>query len=159
VPTSLFFNKLSFDTKTKLFFSVPGNHDYWLSGTPQQYDVEKDQQANGFMQYYGQDAYASLITFPYDYSVDPDAQAKGQEITEPARRAKWSNFHIVQKIGNVGVVGFSGAAPWEEQQVAFNEACNALNGSGKDHSLHLISCNDTACLDNDDEYTDTTTFI
>jgi len=29
-PSATFFSKLSMDTKTKFFVSVPGNHDYWL---------------------------------------------------------------------------------------------------------------------------------
>ena len=50
VPTSHFFSKLSKQSKTKLFISVPGNHDYWLCGSPKCFDHENDQMGNGFMQ-------------------------------------------------------------------------------------------------------------
>ena len=75
------------------------------------------------MQFYGQDAYGGVHSFPYDFSVDPDAE--GME--EPDRRAAAHNFHLVQKVGNVGMIGFTGAGTWAEQKQLFSDACTALS--------------------------------
>ena len=124
LPTSAFFSKLSIASKTKIFVSVPGNHDYWVCGNPDCYDRTNDQQANGFMQYYGQDAYASLASFPYDFMVDPDSvEVTKEEDLRPAA----GNFHLVNIIGNIGIIGFSGANSWEDQYQMFSEACEHLS--------------------------------
>merc|ERR1712012_501644 len=66
-----FFQALSLQVKSKPFLTVPGNHDFWLSGDPL-YISPTDQFGNGFMQYYGQDTEASLSgKSPFTFAVDP----------------------------------------------------------------------------------------
>merc|ERR1719401_2522395 len=52
------FAELSLETKAKIFVAVPGNHDFWILGGPKT-GSPLDQCANGFMQYYVQDAKAA----------------------------------------------------------------------------------------------------
>jgi hypothetical protein len=53
-----FFNSLSDATKSKLLITVPGNHDFWIMGTPWLAQPKIDSTGNGFFQYYGQDTLA-----------------------------------------------------------------------------------------------------
>ena len=82
-----------------MFLSVPGNHDYWLCGDENCYDA-----SNGFMQFYGQDAYASSSTFPYNFTIDPDTPGQN----ESNLRSPSGNFHVAYNIGNIGVIGYTG---------------------------------------------------
>ena len=74
--TDKFFSSdLTAETRSKLFMTVIGNHDYWVLGSPAR-STTWDQCGNGFVQYYGMDTRAN--TQPdqvYDLSVDP---AKGR---------------------------------------------------------------------------------
>ena len=47
-----FFKALSKATKSKMFGTVPGNHDFWVNASPKLW-VKKDQLGNGFFQFYG----------------------------------------------------------------------------------------------------------
>lgn len=123
LPTSEFFSKVSDQTNMKLSGTIPGNHDYWLCGSQECYDKVNDQLANEFMQFYGQDAFVSLSSFPYDFSINPDEE----DLAEKDLRANSHNFHLAYQIGNVGVIGYSGAGKWEEQESMFSEACASLS--------------------------------
>jgi len=57
--SSQFFSMLTAKAKSKIFAASPGNHDYWVGGSPLISVKGKDQFANGFMQYYAMDAEAS----------------------------------------------------------------------------------------------------
>jgi hypothetical protein len=120
--TSEFFTRLSMDTKLKLFTSIPGNHDYWVCGTPKCLQQGADQQANGFMQWYGQDSAAASSHFPYDFSIDPDTE----DVDETSRRPSADNFFVSHVMGNVGVIGFTGAADWPSQRGLFSRACDSM---------------------------------
>lgn len=117
-PTSSWFNALSLSTKTRLLVSFPGNHDFWITGDPVTW-TNKDQQSNGFMQWYAQDVQAGLASdVPYDFSVNPDVNPSAENIP-PAK-----NFFSYYKIGNVAFFGFSSAHSYEETLPFFDEACN-----------------------------------
>ena len=38
-----------------------------------------------------------------------------------------SNFHVAYNIGNIGVIGFSGAGAWEMQEYMFQQACDRMS--------------------------------
>ncbi|CAD7942496.1 unnamed protein product [Amoebophrya sp. A120] len=57
--TEWFFSQLDDATRSKVFLTVPGNHDYWVLGSPT-VGTTFDQCGNGFVQYYGQDVVASV---------------------------------------------------------------------------------------------------
>lgn len=117
-PTSTWFNALSLSTKTRIMGSFPGNHDIWVAGTPDSW-TKKDQQANGFMQWYGQDVQAGTAgDVPYDFSVNPDVNPSAENIP-PAK-----NFFSYYKIGNIAIFGYSGAHSYEETLPLFDEACS-----------------------------------
>ena len=111
---------LSQNTKSKVFATVPGNHDFWVNSMPSLW-VPKDQQGQGFMQFYGMDVIASAasdVSAPFDLSVDPDGPNKGRNNLPTA-----SNFMFYNKLGNVGFIGFSGAHSLDSQVAYFTEAC------------------------------------
>lgn len=123
-----FFQALSEDTKTKIFHTVPGNHDYWVNGQPSLH-VPKDQLGNGFMQFYGQDVIASSSdsSQPYDFTNDPD------DGILPAA----SNFFFYNKVGNIGFIGYSGAYAYEDQLTYLDEACTWASTADLDVFLIL----------------------
>ena len=110
--TKQFFSALSPETKSKLFLSVLGNHDYWVMGTPM-LKTQKDQYGNGFYQYYGQDVVASTSSSPYDFSVNPSTKN-----LPPA-----GNFFTYNQVGNIAFMAFSGAHSYAENKPYFDEAC------------------------------------
>jgi hypothetical protein len=110
--TKQFFNALSPATKSKLFLSVLGNHDYWVMGNPM-LKTQNDQYGNGFFQYYGQDVVSGTQGSPYDYSVDPTTKK-----LPPA-----GNFFTFNQVGNIGFMAFSGAHSYDENKPYFDQAC------------------------------------
>ncbi len=127
---------LTATTKSKVFATVPGNHDFWVNSAPSLW-VPKDQQGQAFMQFYGMDVIASKdsdVAIPYDFSADPDGINKGRNNLSPA-----SNFMFYNQVGNVGFIGFSGAHTFESQVEYFNEACTwASNSASTMDSLLLL---------------------
>lgn len=95
--------------------------------------VPKDQLANGFMQYYGQDVIASSSdpSQPYDFSVDPSSSLLKSAL--PAA----SNFFFYNKVGNIGFMGYSGANSYDEQAAYFTEACTWASSADLDVFLLL----------------------
>jgi hypothetical protein len=76
--------------------------------------THKDQLGNGFMQFYGQDVYSSVSSFPYDFSVKPNFRTD----LPPA-----SDFFFYNKLGNTAFFGFSGAHSFNDSKPMFEEAC------------------------------------
>jgi hypothetical protein len=93
-------NGLSSQSKSKMFASTPGNHDFWVNSSPKVY-VPHDQLGNGFMQFYGQDTLGASSTSPYDFSVNPDADSADKSENLPAA----SNYFFYNQVGNTGFVG------------------------------------------------------
>eukprot|EP00327_Prymnesium_parvum_P011018 CAMPEP_0184383876 /NCGR_PEP_ID=MMETSP0007-20130409/7479_1 /TAXON_ID=97485 /ORGANISM="Prymnesium parvum, Strain Texoma1" /LENGTH=483 /DNA_ID=CAMNT_0026730539 /DNA_START=53 /DNA_END=1504 /DNA_ORIENTATION=+ len=122
--TKSFFSQLSLTTLSTIFVSVAGNHDYWVLGSPWLGTVA-DQYGNGHMQYYAQDTLAAKHlqpgsrTPPFNFSVDPK---KGHSILGGNLPAI-SNSFFYHQIGNVGIIGFSGAYTLDELSPLMKEAC------------------------------------
>tara|TARA_B110000208_G_scaffold167494_1_gene206988 strand:- start:643 stop:1959 length:1317 start_codon:yes stop_codon:yes gene_type:complete len=135
--TAPFFSLLSAELKSKFFFTVVGNHDYWVYGV-QSSQTALDSFGNGFMQYFALDTLASLHPAPpsgvasgepasiqdlahnfFDFRGNPDhIQADGNHTLPVA-----SNFFYYYQLGNVGLIGFSGAATLAETTPQLMEAC------------------------------------
>jgi len=120
-----FFEGLSTKAKATPIVAVPGNHDYWQSGGP--VGQESDQFGYGFMQMYGQDTEAALLNksagaAPYDYSVVPHP---GEVSSLP----KVENFIFSHQIGDVAVLGWTGASTWEVFQPYAQKYCTWLENA------------------------------
>jgi len=127
--TSAFFQTLGPAIKRRFFFSVVGNHDYWVGGTQHQ-QGPADQFANGFMQYFPHDSMASIAPVPsgladnfFDFSGDPSVIQPDGNFTLP----KESNFFWYHQLGNVGLIGFSGAGDFERSKPWLREACASFD--------------------------------
>lgn len=105
VSSSFFYDQLGADIKSKFLVAVPGNHDFWVAGSPTVY-ASPDQLGNGYLQYYGQDSVASVSSFPYDLSVPPTSATS----LPPA-----ANFFSYSLLGNTGFLLFSGAHTYSSQ--------------------------------------------
>ena len=133
-PSATFMSALTQGAKSKIIATVPGNHDFWVNAMPSLW-VPKDQQGQGFMQFYGMDVIASAGSekaAPFDFSVDPDGANKGRN-----NLAHVSNFMFYNKVGNVGFIGFSGAHSFASQQAYFTEACTWASAANPDVLLLL----------------------
>lgn len=122
------FSRISLEAKSKVLMTVPGNHDYWVMGSPT-VSTTKDQCGNGHMQFYAQDAKAaeSLIEgssgVPFNLTIDPTAHRPlGHGCNLPAmENAFWYN-----QMGNIGIIGQSGAYSLDETKPFMQEACSWL---------------------------------
>jgi len=129
--SSDWFSGLTDASKSKMFATVPGNHDFWVNSAPKLY-VPNDQLGNGFMQFYGQDTVAATATSPFDFSADPDGVNKGSENLPPA-----SNFFFYNKVGNTAFIGYSGAHTFDSMTTYFDDACTWAAESNPDVLLIL----------------------
>lgn len=98
-----------------------------MLGAPEVSTVE-DQYSNGFMQFYGQDTKAAeavspatsgTAAVPFNFSIDPHA---GHTLFG-GNKPDISNSFFYNQIGNLGVVGFSGAYSLDETRPLMLEAC------------------------------------
>lgn len=147
------FRGISVGAKSKFFVTVAGNHDYWVLGSPHA-GSRLDQCGNGHMQYYAQDAKAAEhITggsseSPFDFSVNPDHDhLVGLGCSIPAI----SNFFWYNQIGNVGLVGQSGAYKLDEARPFMAEACQWLGQQPHLEVAILLGHWDTGGLGADDD--------
>jgi hypothetical protein len=122
------FNRISLDAKSKLFLTVAGNHDYWVLGSPD-VSTKEDQCGNGHMQFYAQDSKAAEFNVagnssaPFDFSEDPDKH----HLLFGCNKAAMRNFFWYNQIGNVGIVGQSGAYDYGDTKPFMQEACTWLS--------------------------------
>lgn len=142
--TKTWFNSLSKESKSKVFGTVPGNHDFWIMSAPTVW-TRKDQLGNGFMQYYAQDTQSSIINennninVPFDYTNDPDDFTDNKSRREKALHIpKASNFFSYYNIGNVGFISYSGAHSYEEMESSFEEACNFMTNDSNPSTILLL---------------------
>jgi hypothetical protein len=122
-----FFAQLSQEVKSRVFFSAAGNHDFWVSGSPN-HSQPDDQFGNGYMQYYAMDSAASQDdpSQPFNFSVSPDgAQPETRGFLPDAR-----NFVHYSKVGNQGYLVFSGVYGFTEMKPHFAEFCTWLGTAG-----------------------------
>ena len=121
------FDQLTLDTKSRIFSTVGGNHDYWGLGTPVA-ALDIDQFGNGNLQFYAMDSVASanideqteekkespLVPGAFlDLSVDPDAPSTKHKL------AKLENFFTYAMIGNVAFILFSGGYDYADTMPHF----------------------------------------
>jgi len=118
------FADISLEAKAKLFVTVPGNHDYWILGNPVAASV-LDQCGNGFLQFYAQDTKAAETVglgssrAPFNFSVPPDGGLPLVGCKLPAA----ANFFWYNQVGNVGLIGQSGAYSLADAKPHMAEAC------------------------------------
>lgn len=114
------------ETKAKPYYSVVGNHDYWVLGKST-VSTTLDQCGNAFIQWNGQDTLASrkneAKNHPYDLSVDPRA---GRYLFG-CNPVDIANTFFFNQLGNVGFIGYSPITPWNQQEPHFREACEFFN--------------------------------
>mmetsp|Transcript_116391 Transcript_116391/g.292742 ORF Transcript_116391/g.292742 Transcript_116391/m.292742 type:complete len:473 (+) Transcript_116391:86-1504(+) len=127
------FKRVSLAAKSKIFASVPGNHDYWVLGSPGAGSTV-DQCANGFMQFYGQDTKAAEHVMagsslpPFDFSINPSLHdTDGNMTLSSCNLPALPNFFWYNQIGNVGLVGQSGAYSQKMTMPFMVEACDWLS--------------------------------
>lgn len=94
------FAGLSSASKSKMFATVPGNHDFWVNSAPKVY-VPNDQLGNGFMQFYAQDTIAATSKSPFDFSVNPDKASDNKAEALPVA----SNYFFYNQVGNTAFIG------------------------------------------------------
>lgn len=156
------FDQLTLDTKSRVFGTVAGNHDYWGLGTPvAAFDI--DQFGNGNLQFYAMDSVASAniaakedaakasssASVPgafLDLSVDPDAPHTKHQL------AKLENFFTYSMIGNVAFILFSGGYDYADTMPHFEAGCAWLKeakpdvafiaGHWNDFELGALGCKD-----------------
>lgn len=135
--TRAMYDKFTLATKSKMMMTVPGNHDYWVVGTPGG-GTTADQYANGHMQWYAMDAKAAETLLPpsnndklglninnmgippFNFSIDPSSK-------KPGALPDITNAFWYQQIGNIAVVGYSGGYSLEETTPLMQEACSWMS--------------------------------
>lgn len=122
VLTKTLFARLSMDVKRRFHVVVPGNHDFWVGGTPASGNPA-DNFGMGQMQYFPQDTIASVLPPQndvqfLDFSIDPDVDKRWSQVQNPE-----TNFLAYHKLGNVGFLTFSGAAQRVDMLPHFRRAC------------------------------------
>eukprot|EP00427_Karlodinium_veneficum_P052135 CAMPEP_0169353432 /NCGR_PEP_ID=MMETSP1017-20121227/25884_1 /TAXON_ID=342587 /ORGANISM="Karlodinium micrum, Strain CCMP2283" /LENGTH=484 /DNA_ID=CAMNT_0009449909 /DNA_START=46 /DNA_END=1497 /DNA_ORIENTATION=+ len=120
--TSEFFQQISAAAKAKPFITVPGNHDFWISGGP--VGSKADQLGYGFMQFFGQDTPGAIGSTPYNFQGNPDA----------LQIASGENFIFSTQIGDVAFFGYSAAHGWSVAAPHAEEFCNYV---GNTTSVHV----------------------
>lgn len=120
---------------------IPGNHDYWSFGPTLWPSPFGEQCGNGFMQFNAMDTMAAKgvsngsAAAPFDFSVDPATGiTKGADCA-----AKHTNMNFYQQIGNVAIIGYTGAASYDELAPFFGEACAAVGAEPSVQAVFLVS--------------------
>ena len=148
----LFWSTLSTAAKSKIFLSAPGNWDFWSTGDPADVTsstVPDNQFGNGYMQYYGMDTASSTAGGnPWNFSVDPDAVSLDRDFGaqhhhdghQPNQKylPDASNFQYFTQIGNIGVIGYSGAAHHHDIEPFFQTACAWMNRGDRASTVDWI---------------------
>ena len=124
--THALWSRLGRSVKSKFLMTTIGNHDMWVGGSPP--GDRWDQRGYGFMQFYAQDSLAALGApgrgqgFA-DLSLDPD------NLTEPVHNHvdnRNANFLWYYTLGNLGFIGYNGAATREETLPELRKACRSF---------------------------------
>jgi len=124
--SAIFYSMLNQSVKEKPLITVPGNHDYWILGSPR-LSSRNDQCGNGHMQFYAMDSDAAARVppgsplAPFNYSVDPRGG-----FFSACKIASADNSRYFQQMGNVGIIAQSGAYTLEEYMPFVTEACKWL---------------------------------
>lgn len=122
--TKTFFEALNTEAKTKMNGMVLGNHDYWLMGN--QYKGRwQDQLGIGMTQYYAQDTLSAVYSnngIPFNWDTDPTNKYTWGPPPVDEKNAIWW-----VKIGNLGILGYSGAYRWDQYEGYVDQACQAFS--------------------------------
>ena len=138
--------KYSKQTLQALNVVVPGNHDYW-SFEPKVWPSPYGEQCgNGFMQFNGMDSMAAKAlgngskAAPYNLSNSIHL-IPGEGLKCVAAQ---DNMNFYQQIGNVAIIGYTGASTYAELTPFFEEACAAVGDEPTISVVFLLSHWDTA---------------
>eukprot|EP00928_Gymnodinium_smaydae_P100755 TRINITY_DN995_c1_g1_i1.p1 TRINITY_DN995_c1_g1~~TRINITY_DN995_c1_g1_i1.p1 ORF type:complete len:667 (-),score=89.54 TRINITY_DN995_c1_g1_i1:470-2398(-) len=118
--TPQFFEGLSVNASSRVVGVTMGNHDYWISGSPNGASGS-DSFGYGQMQYYAMDAVSAEANSAQPFTFD--ANPNKHQIVDVG------NTFWYYKMGNVALIGFSNAYSWEENLPYFQEACAWANAS------------------------------
>jgi len=122
--TKQFFSALNTDAKSTLPGMVMGNHDYWNNGNPGS-ALYSDGLGIGMTQYYAQDVVASILrrdNAPFDWSKNPwNQQHSSPPPVAPENHIFW------YKVGNMGVLGYSGAFTWDQYKGYVDQSCQQFS--------------------------------
>ena len=109
---------MSHNVKRRFWMVVNGNHDNWVCGFPA-CGSRNDNFGIGQMQYYPMDVVASQDSSRlFNFDLDPDSQPHWNSFLNNG-----SNFLFYHKLGNVGFLGYTGAATYEETVPHLHAAC------------------------------------
>lgn len=130
-----FFNALNTNAKATMSGMVLGNHDYWIYSAPSQ-GQDFDNLGIGMTQYYAQDTLAAVFNdpVPYDFSENPSGK---QNASPPPFAAENGIFWY--KIGNVGVLGYSGAYYWDTYEPYVDQMCQQFSNDDGVKFLIVVS--------------------
>ncbi|CAJ1440540.1 unnamed protein product [Effrenium voratum] len=112
-----FFSRVSMNVKRRFWLMVNGNHDNWVCGLPV-CGNQKDNFGIGQMQFYPMDSVASLQSPVFTFDLDPDQDKHWDRFLNNG-----TNFLFYHKLGNVGFVGYSGAADLDTVRPHMEAAC------------------------------------
>lgn len=125
--TKKIYAQLELSVLAKPMITVAGNHDYWILASPKTAMRDFDQFGNGHLQFYAQDTLAArgalpgTPTAPFNLSVDPSRGAKS--FFGSGNLPAVDNSVFYHQMGNLGLVGFSGAYELDEVLPRMAEAC------------------------------------
>jgi hypothetical protein len=139
--------KYSLTTLQAFNVVIPGNHDYWSFGPTIWPSPFGEQCGNGFMQWNAMDTMAAKNVSVgdaapfFDFSVDPSSAgiAKGEDCA-----AKHENMNFYQQLGNVAIIGYTGASTYSELLPFLEEACAAVGAEPSVEVVFLVSHWDNA---------------
>ena len=142
------FGSFSDKLKSKVLYTVAGNHDLWVCGSPGCGD-KFDQAGYGLTQFYGQDPIASKTASSgfLDFSVDPDETEAWSSLNQ-----NHTNFFTYNKLGSLGFIGYAGGATKNETLQLFEEACAFMDETKPSHVI-LLGHWDSSGMGCDDDMT------
>ncbi|CAK9032194.1 Desumoylating isopeptidase 1 [Durusdinium trenchii] len=115
--TQEFFSRVSLNVKRRFWLMVNGNHDNWVCGFPF-CGSSSDDFGIGQMQYYPMDTVASKNDRIFSFDIDPDRNKQWNQFLNNG-----TNFLFYHKLGNVGFLGYTGAADFAETLPHLHAAC------------------------------------
>lgn len=132
--TKSYYDLLSLDAKRKASGVVMGNHDYWNGGNPGAGNGG-DNLGIGQTQWYAVDSAWSLKNggkTPFDLSRNPNGHERDSSPPlNPDNNIWW------HQMGNIGLLGVSGAFTFETYQNYFDQACQQFMSDNVTHVLVL----------------------
>jgi len=132
--TKGYYDDLTLDAKRKVSGVVMGNHDYWNDGSAGGSARSSDQLGYGQTQWYATESIWSMKTggkTPFDLN-DP-----GYDIGASPPVLNPDNGFWYHTMGNMGLIGYSGAYYWDTYESYFEQACQQFENDNVAHVLLL----------------------